>query len=529
MWLGPEQHLFTTRQPGFCPRAAVSLSLAQAAMPSTKPNAPSAEAEGPLDNIDTIRIPEPHGGYLQSRGARAARRIYKAMGVWPWDIVPEAPPKMWAINLLEDLALVADHVARNPGDTLEDLQSELRKSLARDRKPSYAGKLMAQDVHAAKKRFVRTMPQSPGRELQDDGTDNDTGTVERRSGRRRRTTNYSAPDSPTDPARSRRHTSSEESEEHMASSITVASEFPPSPPIPRSVKTLKRPATAIPSPIEKRIRHSSPEGSRLSAAQSLMMFSSPMATFQMASSFGPNASINATRTLDANNLQEALQPATNVFASAIDSHIRSIQASLVVAQKEIFPHRTTHQEAINRLRAAQERVQAIQDDIADSQEKLRQLLEETAEQDALAPQLHALQENNMSLPPEIAQAIRSYDSRRAAKTEEVKKQEAGIAAHREELKRATDDLDAAEKNSNGLESDIQDLQTAVTRGTEAARLARMFGVVVQLGPAGLASIERIYPEIGSLLDSLLASKSNGTSLQNHQSHETMERERTNGL
>ena len=272
-------------------------------MPSTRPNAqsPILEADSALDstldnNIDTIRIPEPHGTYLQTRGARAARRIYKAMGVWPWDIVPEAPPKMWAINLLEDLALVADHVARNPGDTLQDLQSELRKSLARDRKPSYAGKLMAQDVHAAKKRFVRTMPQSP--DAQDDTTGDDGGTGERRSGRRRRTANYSAPDSPIDPSRSHRHTSSEESEEHMAASITVASEYPPSPPVPRSVRHLKRPATTIPTPIEKRIRHSSPEGSRLSAAQSLMMFSSPMATFQMASSFGPNATVSPPISID---------------------------------------------------------------------------------------------------------------------------------------------------------------------------------------------------------------------------------------
>ncbi|KAF4984096.1 hypothetical protein FZEAL_635 [Fusarium zealandicum] len=499
-------------------------------MPSTRPNAPTEEADGPLDNIDTIRIPEPHGTYLQTRGARAARRIYKAMGVWPWDIVPEAPPKMWAINLLEDLALVADHVARNPGDTLEDLQIELRKSLARDRKPSYAGKLMAQDVHAAKKRFVRTLPQSPDQDVQDESFGDDGGTVERRSGRRRRTTNYSAPDSPTDPSRSRRHTSSEESEEHMASSITVASEFPPSPPVPRAVKTLKRAATAIPSPIEKRIRHSSPEGSRLSAAQSLMMFSSPMASFQMATSFGPNASANATRSLEPDNLQETLQPATSVFVSAIDAHVGTIRASLAVAQKEIFPHRTTHQEAMSKLRASQDRVQAIQDSIVESQDKLRRLHEETAEQDALAPQLHALQENNMSLPPEIAQAIRSYESRRAEKIDEVKKQEAAISAKREELKPATDELDAAEKNSNGLESDIQDLQAAVMRGVEAARLARMFGVVVQLGPEGLASIERIYPEIGSLLDSLLAAKNNSSSQQSHQANgEVVNRAQTNGL
>ncbi|KAM0430868.1 hypothetical protein ACHAPT_005499 [Fusarium lateritium] len=501
-------------------------------MPTTKPNAPTSDADGPHDNIDTIRIPEPHGTYLQTRGARAARRIYKAMGVWPWDIVPEAPPKMWAINLLEDLALVADHVARNPGDSLEDLQGELRKSLARDRKPSYAGKLMAQDVHAAKKRFVRTLPQSPTRDIQDEGTGDDGGTVERRSGRRRRTTNYSAPDSPTDPSRSRRHTSSEESEEHMASSITVASEFPPSPPLPRSVRTLKRPATTVPSPIEKRIRHSSPEGSRMSAAQSLMMFSSPMATYQMASSFGPNSAVsssNATRSLDAGNLYEPLQAATNAFTSAIEVYVRSIRASLVVAQKEIFPHRTTHQEAMSKLRAAQDRVQEIQNNITDAQEKLRRLLEETAQQDAIAPQLHALQENNMTLPPEIAQAIQSYDSRRAAKTEEVKKQETAIAAQQAELKRAAEELDAAEKSSNGLETDIQDLQAAVTRGTEAARLANMFGVVVQLGPEGLAAIERIYPEIGSLLDSLLATKGNALSQQNHQLQEIMDRERTNGL
>ncbi|GKU05374.1 hypothetical protein FLAG1_09281 [Fusarium langsethiae] len=502
-------------------------------MPSSRPNAqsPIIEADAALDNnIDTIRIPEPHGTYLQTRGARAARRIYKAMGVWPWDIVPEAPPKMWAINLLEDLALVADHVARNPGDTLQDLQSELRKSLARDRKPSYAGKLMAQDVHAAKKRFVRTMPQSP--DAQDD-TGDDGGTIERRSGRRRRTANYSAPDSPIDPSRLRRHTSSEESEEQMASSITVASEFPPSPPVPRSIRHLKRPATTVPTPIEKRIRHSSPEGSRLSAAQSLMMFSSPMATFQMASSFGPSATANATRSLEPNSLQEALQPATNVFVAAIDAHVRTIRSSLAIAQQEIFPHRTTHQEAMSKLRAAQDRVQAIHDDIAESQAKLRRLIEETAAEDALAPQLHALQES-MTLPHEIAQAIRNYETRRAAKGEEIKTQEAAISVKRDELKRATVDLDVAEKSSGGLESDIRDLQAAVTRGTEAARFANMFSTMVQLGPEGLASIEQIYPEIGSLLEQLLASKNNPSSLhENHQGHHNnsvvADGEETNGM
>ncbi|UZP35242.1 hypothetical protein NXS19_003058 [Fusarium pseudograminearum] len=198
-------------------------------MPSSRPNAqsPIIEADPALDNnIDTIRIPEPHGTYLQTRRPRCSSHL-QSYGRLALGHRPRSTPKMWAINLLEDLALVADHVARNPGDTLQDLQSELRKSLARDRKPSYAGKLMAQDVHAAKKRFVRTLPQSPDAH---EDTGDDGGTIERRSGRRRRTANYSAPDSPIDPSRSRRHTSSEESEEHMASSITVASEFPPSPP-----------------------------------------------------------------------------------------------------------------------------------------------------------------------------------------------------------------------------------------------------------------------------------------------------------
>jgi DNA repair exonuclease SbcCD ATPase subunit len=171
---------------------------------------------------------------------------------------------------------------------------------------------------------------------------------------------------------------------------------------------------------------------------------------------------------------------------------------------------------MSKLRAAQDRVQAIHDDIAESQEKLRQLIAETAAEDALAPQLHALQENNMSLPPEIAQAIRSYDTRRAAKGEEIKNQETAISAKGEELKRATSDLEAAEK-----------------RGTEAARFASMFSVMVQLGPEGLANIEQIYPEIGSLLESLLASRKNPSSQrgqsQNHQVHNVVDGGETNGL
>lgn len=338
----------------------------------------------------------------------------------------------------------------------------------------------------------------------------------------------------------------------MASSITVASEFPPSPPVPRSVRQLKRPATTIPTPIEKRIRHSSPEGSRLSAAQSLMMFSSPMATYQMASSFGPSVTVslsqlscrkictdapqaNATRSLEPNNLQEALQPATNVFVAAIDAHVRTIRSSLAIAQQEIFPHRTTHQEALSKLRAAQDRVQAILNDIAESQATLHRLIEERATEDAVAPQLIALQENNMSLPPEIAQAIRSYETRRAAKGEEIKTQETAISVKRDELKRATADLDVAEKSSVSLESDIRGLQAAVTRGTEAARFSNMFSVMVQLGPEGLASIEQIYPEIGSLLEQLLASKNNPSSQhdnhqgQHHNNSVATDGDETNGM
>ena len=182
---------------------------------------------------------------------------------------------------------------------------------------------------------------------------------------------------------------------------------------------------------------------------------------------------------------------------------------------------------MSKLRTAQDRVQAIHDEIAESQAKLRRLIEETAAEDALPPQLHALLESSMSLPPEIAQAIRSYNTRRAAKSEEIKTQEMAISAKREELDRATDDLDAAEKNSSDVESDIRDLQTAVTRGTEAARFTNMFSVMVQLGPEGLASIEQIYPEIGSLLESLLASRNNPHDHGHNNS--VLDSEETNGL
>ncbi|KAH7171239.1 hypothetical protein EDB81DRAFT_194334 [Dactylonectria macrodidyma] len=499
-------------------------------MPPSKPPAPTPP---PLDvgpdgtGPDTLRIPEPYGSYLQVRGSRAARRIYRAMGVWPWDIVPESPPKIWAINLLEDLALVVEHVAKDPDDSLEDLRAELRRSLARDRKPSYAGKLMAQDVHAAKKRFVKVSQSSPAPEDLDDGAEQEP--VERRSGRKRRPTVNHTPNSSSGGATtSRRLSSPEGSDDYMASSITVASDLPPSPPMPRPmprpVKALKRPGTTMSSPTsDKRGRPNSPEGSRLSAAQSLMLFSSPMAAFQMAPPFGPsglplrNNTTNSTavRALDPGSLHDALRPATATFASAIDSHLQSIRESLVAAQKDIFPHRTIHQEAMSKLRTCQDTVRLIQDDIDESKQCLTRLHEETAEQAALAPQLQALQDNNMSLPPEIAQAIRSYDSRRAAKSDEVKQQEATISAKTDQLHRARRDLNAAEKNANVLEDEIQGLQAAVTRGTEAARLAHMFGVVVQLGPEGLASIERMYPEIGSLLESLLAVRGHAIQIPQH--------------
>ncbi|KAH6876567.1 hypothetical protein B0T10DRAFT_497755 [Thelonectria olida] len=472
-------------------------------MPSTRP--PPIDPDGAAS--DTLRIPEPFGSSLQVRGARAARRIYRAMGVWPWEIVPESPPKIWAINLLEDLALVVEHVAKDPAATLEDLRVELRKSLSRDRKPSYTGKLMAQDVHAAKKRFVRVSQTSPGPERKYEDVE-ETSLSERRSGRRRRAVSNSndPPDSPSAMA-SRGCKSPNESDEYLASSITVAPDPPPSPPQPRNVKALKRSGSEIPVPDEKRARPSSPEGSRLSAAQSLMLFSSPMSAFHMTPSF-PTASTynNPTRSFYAGTLHEPLQPAAATFVAAIDSHVRSLTEPLVMAQKDIFPHRTIHQDAMSKLRTSQGGVRLIQDEIDECRETLLRLHEETSQQDALAPQLQALQENNMSLPPEIAQAIRSYDSQRAIKIEEVKRQEAAIAAKTDKLERAREELDAAEKNCSGLEAEIQRLQSAVTRGSEATRLAHMFGVVVQLGPEGLASIERIYPEIGSLLESLLAAR-----------------------
>lgn len=275
---------------------------------------PSTDLDGAAS--DTLRIPEPFGSSLQVRGARAARRIYRAMGVWPWDIVPESPPKIWAINLLEDLALVVEHVAKDPAATLEDLRVELRRSLSRDRKPSYTGKLMAQDVHAAKKRFVRVSQTSPGPERKAEDADEAAMPSERRSGRRRRaaSTSNESPESPPPavaPSSAPRCKSPDESDadyplySHLPvvcppvldSPVAVLPDPPPSPPPPqqpqpqpRAVNALKRSGSEIPAPDDKRARPSSPEGSRLSAAQSLMLFSSPMSAFHMAPS-APSATV----------------------------------------------------------------------------------------------------------------------------------------------------------------------------------------------------------------------------------------------
>lgn len=164
---------------------------------------------------------------------------------------------------------------------------------------------------------------------------------------------------------------------------------------------------------------------------------------------------------------------------------------------------------MGKLRTSQGGLRLIQDEVDDLRAQLLRLHEETAEQEALAPQLQALQENNMSLPPEIAQAIRSYDSRRATKLDEVRRQEGLIAAKAEALERMRKEVDEAEKRCGGIEADLRRLQDKVTRSTDAARLAGLFGVVVQLGPEGLAGVERIYPEIGALLESLLVARGEG--------------------
>lgn len=221
-------------------------------------------------------IPIPPGINLQPRAERAARRIHKALGVYPWDIVPESPPKGWAINLVEDLALVTEHVARSTDATLEDLQDELRKSISRDRKPSYAGRLMAQDIQAAKKRFVRGHRDSTTSREQSGGR---AGQQERRGG------------VPPTPSQSHEAESAAEVDDDDPSSITVASGAPASPPLPRSVKSLKRPAPQTSSSPEKRGRANSPDGSRLSAAQSLMLFSSPMASFTMSNQTRPSNTV----------------------------------------------------------------------------------------------------------------------------------------------------------------------------------------------------------------------------------------------
>ena len=152
----------------------------------------------------------------------------------------------------------------------------------------------------------------------------------------------------------------------------------------------------------------------------------------------------------------------------------------------------------------------VEEELANARDEQRRLIEETAEQDALAPQLRALEENNMTLPPEIAQAIRSYESRRAVKTGEIRKQEESIDEKMAELEEARADLEAAETEATRLDNGIHELQMTVSQGTEAARLAELFGVMVRLGPDGIASIERIYPEIGSLLQTLLVTEGQST-------------------
>lgn len=162
-------------------------------------------------------------------------------------------------------------------------------------------------------------------------------------------------------------------------------------------------------------------------------------------------------------------------------------------------------------RVCEGHVADIEQELAEARDQQTRLVEETAEQDALAPQLRALEENNMTLPPEIAKAIRNYESQRAIKNTEIRKQESAIDAKVAELERAKKKLRAAEEESNHLDAGIQDLQLTVSHGSEAARLAELFGVMVRLGPDGLASIERIYPEIGSLLQTLLAAAADGNS------------------
>lgn len=188
---------------------------------------------------------------------------------------------MWAINLVEDLALVTEHVAKTDELTLDDLRAELRKSIARDRKPSYAGRLMAQDIQAAKKRFV----QGHRDVLSDRPVPKSTSTPPSRRG-----TIGSSGATPTPSRSQERSFIPNGDEDDDPSSITVASGGPASPPLPKSVKVLKRPAPTAASSPEKRGRVSSPDGSRLSAAQSLMLFSSPMATFHMPAPAGGSVS-----------------------------------------------------------------------------------------------------------------------------------------------------------------------------------------------------------------------------------------------
>lgn len=204
--------------------------------------------------------------------------------------------------------------------------------------------------------------------------------------------------------------------------------------------------------------------------------------------------------------------------SSINGYVDGIRASLSSVQKDLYPLRAKHQEASDKVRVYQDQVAVLGDEVSDARKRHQQLIEDRAAEEELTPQLHALQ-GHRSLPPEITEAIRLYDIQRAAKSEEVKAQERVIDARADDLKRAQDELDAARSISESLDADIQNLQAALGRGTEAIRQAKMLSVVVQFGPEGLGDLERIYPDIGTYLDSLLSSRRNHSQSQERKEHE----------
>lgn len=150
---------------------------------------------------------------LPHRTAHAAKRVHRALGVWPWEVLPQYPPQSWAQNLCQAFAALADEVKRSPSVSLADVASELEKvimgrsskvlkltdintvrALLRDRYPTPSRQSKQVNGHANGHVNGHTNGLTNGRADSSNGDSFSTETTPppepRRSTRRRRHVNY---------------------------------------------------------------------------------------------------------------------------------------------------------------------------------------------------------------------------------------------------------------------------------------------------------------------------------------------------